>query len=210
MADTEKKQEELPDREKIREQLTLLKPRAQRAAATVFRIASSGVNDLKADKETAGKLKKSGELIVWLELIAFIIYLFDRVASSRMKDSRHMYMDLLMNSVISTFPEEVDKYGRKDLRSEQGWEQDVVGTVSARSLQYFSLEQEVCGGTGSVESLPPEGLFWEFGGIIAHQMGAPEDKAVTEVVSLRARSGLNEILRELGPGPEESVTQKPL
>src|SRR3990167_2990902 len=121
-----------------------------------------------------------------------------------MKDSRHIYMDLLMNSVISTFPEEADKYGRNDLRSEPGWEQDVVGTVSARSLQYFSLEQEVCGGTGSVEFLPPEGLFWEFGGIIAHQMGAPEDKTVTEVVSLRARSGLNEILRELGPGSEES------
>lgn len=204
MTGTEEKQKEGSDKKRIKEQLALLRPRAYRAATLVFQIASHGVEDLRSGKRTADKLERAGALIVWLELLAFILYLFDRVAASRLKDSRRMYMDLLVSFIISAFPDEAEKYGRKGLRSEIGWEEDIKNSISTRSLQYFSLEQEIIGKAGSVESLPPEGLFWEFGGIIAHQMGAPEDKAVTEVVSLRARTSLAEILKELGPAPEET------
>lgn len=206
MGEGEKKHKEAPDREKIKEQLALLRPRAFRAATLAFHIASRGVEDLRADKRTADKLERAGALIVWLELLAFILYLFDRVATLRLKDSRHVYMELLMSFILSAFPDEAEKHGRKGLRSELGWEDDVRNTVSTRLLQYFSLEQEVEGGAGSVESLPPEGLFWEFGGVIAHQMGAPEDKAVTELVSLRARTSLAEVIKEVGSTPVEPAT----
>jgi hypothetical protein len=203
MADAGDMQREFASKEEIKGQLALLKPKAYRCATLAFRIAAGGVKDLKTDSRTAANLEKAGEMIVWLELLAFSVYLLDRAAMSALKDSRDMYKELLINFVIDGFPEEAEKYGRKGLRSEKGWQDDIVGTLSTRCLQYFSLEQGVKGGAGSVESLPPDALFTEFGGVIAHYMGVPEDKAVMELASLRARTGFAEIAKEFGPAAAE-------
>ncbi len=206
MSDAGKKQNDQSRKERIKEQIARLRPSAHRAALLIFRIASAGVENLRSDKRTGRRLKKTEAITVWLELLAFAVYLFGRFVKSRYKNYSQIYMDLLMGYIISRLPEEIEEYGRTDLRSEKGWEEDVMQTVSTRSLQYFSLEQEVCGATGSVEPLPPEGLFWEFGGVIAHMIGVPEDKATTEVVSHWARTSLTDIVKELASAPEAPST----
>ncbi len=198
MADAGDMQREFASKDEIKGQIALLKPVAHRCAALAFRIATGGVEDLRSDSRTAANLEKAGALIVWLELLAFSVYLLDRAAMSALKDSRDMYKELLINFVIDGFPEEAEKLGRTGLKTEKGWQDEIVGMLSTRCLQYFSLEQGVKGGTGSVEPLPPDALFTEFGGVIAHYMGVPEDKAIMELVSLRARTGFAEMTKEFG------------
>ena len=198
MADAGDMQREFASKEDIKGQLALLKPKAHRCATLAFRMAAGGVEDLRSDSRTAANLEKAGAMIVWLELLAFSVYLLDRAAMSALKDSRYMYKELLINFIIDGFPEEAEKYGRTGLSAEKGWQDDIVGMLSTRCLQYFSLEQGAKGGNGSVEPLPPDTLFTEFGGVIAHYMGVPEDKAVMELVSLHARTAFAEITKEFG------------
>ena len=202
MTDAGEEQQAYTDKEEVKKQLALLKPKAHSCATLAFKMAAAGVKDLKTDSRTAANLEKSGALIVWLELLAFSVYLTDRLAKSRLRDTRHIYMDLLLNFVMEKFPEEAAKHGRKGLRSEKGWQDDVAGTLSTRCLQYFSLEQGAKGKSGPIESLPPDALFTEFGGVIAHNMGVPEDDAIIEIIALRSRTGFGEILKEFNPEVE--------
>ncbi len=203
MSDIEKEQNEAEEKQRIREQVVLLRPRAQLGSKLVFKIAERGADELLSNKRTAARVNNDSALIVWLELVAFALYLFDRAATTRLNDSHPIYMKLLKDFVISRFPSEVTKFGRENLSSEEGWADDISSSISTPSLQYFSLEQEITGAKGSLGRALPRALFSEFADILAQEIGLPGDKNVKELLGLCTRMAMTDILKEFGPAAEE-------